>query len=644
MKNRRFIFIIAIIIIIAGAVMLGLRSVNTGTVVHNEAKRKASTGESWTVMIYMCGSTLEEDYGRASKAINEMVFDLPQNVNVLIETGGSRSWSLDGVYSDYVQDFEVQKNGVRLVNQKNSASMGDSSTLKSFLKWGIENYPAEHYISVIWNHGGGPVGGVAYDSKDNYNSLSLKELTSALSGLGEKLDIIGFDASLMSNLETAAAVSLYADYMVASEDLMPLNGWDYSGLFEFISQTPSAPAIEVGKVICDGVKAKADSTDEDFVSMAVTDLSKETMLSLAFDGMAKNMAEAADDLPMLKNMISGINNIKFLGGNSLWEGYSNLVDIGEFANVMSAQMGKTALNINNAINSMVVYKATSDYNNSACGLSIYYPRYKSTSDLSKYKNVCMSSSYMQFIEKICVNAVIPERAYNYEDTLSYQQYSAVSGSSTLTVTSDATGKYMLSASNPEIITRTAVNFYRYDEDNMIYLNLGRDYNVSYDPASGQYLYEFNGKLPQLNGSPVAMYLVSKSELYDIYSIPVIYNGAMSNLRVMKSKQGADEGEYKILGRWKGIGKYSGMAYRKYTEIESGDTIIPIYEVYGDDTGKYVEGDVIRVGFGGVKLSDKVMADGEYIVSYYAEDVFDAAYESEPGNLTAENGKVKIGSF
>lgn len=251
---------------------------------------------------------------------------------------------------------------------------------------------------------------------------------------------------------------------------------------------------------------------------------------------------------------------------------------------------------------------------------------------------------MQFIEKTCANAVIPERDYNYEDTLSWQAYSAVAGNNVITAASDATGKYTLSVSNPEIITRTEVNYYLYDEENMIYLNLGRDYNVSHDAANGQYTYEFSGKLPQLNGSPVAMHLVSKSDLYDIYSIPVIYNGAMSNLRVMKSKQGEDAGEYKILGRWKGIGKYSGMAYRKYTEIESGDTIIPIYEVYGDDTGKYIEGDIIRVGFGGLKLADKVMADGDYIVSYFVEDVFGATYESNPGNLAAEEGKVKISAF
>lgn len=639
MKKKKKIIISIVISVLAVTVgiLVTLSACGNGPVVNTVPRRKHSTGENWTVMIYMCGSTLEEEYSRAGEVLHELSYDLPENINVLVETGGSRAWSVDDIYSDYLQDFQVQKNGIRLVNQKTATSMGDSSTFRNFLEWGIENYPAEHYISVIWNHGGGPVGGVAYDSKDNYNSLSLNELTYALSGLGVKLDIMGFDASMTSNLETAAAISLYADYMVGSEDIMPMCGWDYKELFKYLSENPSASALDVGKIICDGVQKGASDADEELVSMAVTDLSKETMLSLTFEGLSKNMSETAEDLSSLRNIVSELNKIKYMGGNSAWEGYSNLVDVKEFANVVSAQMGKPALSINNAVDEMVVYKAMSEYHENSSGLSVYYPQNKSTSDLSKYKKICMSSSYMQFIEKTSASIVIPERSFNYEDTLSYQQYSDIAGGNTLATSADATGKYTLSVSNPEIITRADLNIYMFDKNSSSYLSLGRDYNVKYDAANGQYTYKFSGEIPQLNGLPVAMYLVSRSDNYEIYSIPVIYNGEISNIRAAKDK----EGEYEIWGIWKGIGKFSGMAYRKYAEIESGDTIIPIYEVYNDGTGKYIEGNVIKVGFGGIKLADKIIPDGEYIVSYYVEDVFDESYESNSANLTAENGKVKI---
>ena len=55
-----------------------------GGVVSKEVKRKASTGESWTVMIYMSASVMEEKYKRAGEVLNSLSYDLPENINVLV--------------------------------------------------------------------------------------------------------------------------------------------------------------------------------------------------------------------------------------------------------------------------------------------------------------------------------------------------------------------------------------------------------------------------------------------------------------------------------------------------------------------------------------------------------------------------------
>lgn len=206
---------------------LVLSGCGRSVVVQKETTRQPSTGESWTVMIYMCGSALEEEHSRAGEVLRSLAYDLPENINVIVETGGSKTWSVEDVDPDYTQDYEVQKDGIRLVNQNPSLDMGSSSTYSSFLRWSIDHYSADHYISVIWDHGGGPVNGVAFDSAHDFDSLSVSELTTALSSLDTKIDMIGFDASLTSTIEMASAVSLYADYMVASEDVIPTNGWDY---------------------------------------------------------------------------------------------------------------------------------------------------------------------------------------------------------------------------------------------------------------------------------------------------------------------------------------------------------------------------------------------------------------------------------
>lgn len=610
-------------------------------VVQKEVSRQPSTGPSWTIMLYMCGSTLEEDYGRAGAVLGSLACDLPENINVIVETGGSKSWSVEDVDPDYNQDYIVQKDGIRLIRQNQSMNMGESGTLRDFLEWGIENYPADHYIPVIWGHGGGPVHGTAHDSIHDFDSITPDELTGVLSSLETKIDIIGFDASLTSGIEMASAVSLYADYMVASEDIIPTTGWDYRGLFEYLAMNPNASVPEVGAYICEGVKNIASEQEQPLVSMALTDLSKASMLSLGFEGMAQTMAAAVDDITALRDMVYAMNELEHMGGNSPWENYSNVIDLGGVTNMVSQQVGGPAANIANAINEMVIYKTMSELHSMSSGLGVYYPQYRNSEELGKYREVCPSRSYMEFIEKTCINTEIEGRSYLPENSAVWDLYNTLAYENIMTAAPDTVGRYVLTATHPEILTRAGVNFYMYSQKDSVYLYLYRDYATRYDAAAGGYVYEFTGRLPMLNSTPVSMYLVSQNTCFDLYSIPVIYEGGIANLRVTKSKQAENYGEYEILGIWKGVNPYAGMAEREYIKLNAGDVIIPIYRIYGQDENSYVEGHKIRIGFGGIRITEKLINDGDYIVSYTAEDMYGAAYECDTNNLVASDGKAKI---
>ncbi len=41
------------------------------------------------------------------------------------------------------------------VDDLGETNTGDPDVLQSFIEWGAENYPTEHYLLVIWNHGAG---------------------------------------------------------------------------------------------------------------------------------------------------------------------------------------------------------------------------------------------------------------------------------------------------------------------------------------------------------------------------------------------------------------------------------------------------------------------------------------------------------
>jgi hypothetical protein len=42
-----------------------------------------------------------------------------------------------------------------IVKSLGETNMGDPRILEDFIKWGVMNYPAQHYLLVVWNHGNG---------------------------------------------------------------------------------------------------------------------------------------------------------------------------------------------------------------------------------------------------------------------------------------------------------------------------------------------------------------------------------------------------------------------------------------------------------------------------------------------------------
>ena len=597
-----------------------------GGVVSKEVKRKASTGESWTVMIYMSASVMEEKYKRAGEVLNSLSYDLPENINVLVQTGGCRRWSMEGIKNDRIQEFEVQKNGIRLISEGLLKNMGESNNYADFLTRSMKLYPADNYISVIWGEGGGPLGGAGYDSSFNNDSLSLAEISDALAKVCEKIDIFGFDASMMSSLEAASALSLYADYMVAPQDVMPMSGWDYRGLFEYLSQNPSASAQMVGEVICDGVLNAAGHEDSELAMMALTDLSKATKLVQAFDTTARHMSQSAEDINIFRSMMESISKTRRVGANAQWEGYSNLADLSSLSRRVFEATSDDAARLDNVISQTVVYTASDELHSDMCGLNIYYPG--TMWDLQAYRSVCPSDGYTEYLDKVLNSENI---------TQSRDYYNTIVQTSSATASADLNGVYTLSVTNPEIISRAGVNIYSYNSDEGKYMHLVTDYNA-HRVSDNTFTYELTDRQMQINGIPVSAHLVCEGEKYSLYSVPVLYDKAVYNIRVKKTVSDRKT-EYKVLGLWEGIDAQTGIMQRRYKTLDVGDVIVPIYKIYGEDG--YIKGKSIRLVFGGLNISEKTVVDGDYAISYLVEDIYAGRTQTDAVNVTALNGKFKV---
>ena len=192
-----------------------------------------------------------------------MEVELPENVNVVIETGGASVWQNDEVDPSKLQRWLYNSEGLQLLEDERAlANMGDSPDAgRSSCDFASTNYPADRVAVTFWNHGGGSVSGAAFDELHGLDSLDLAEMYQAFDAVwpadkdDPALELIGFDTCLMATVDVAAVFRNFAKYLVASEEVEPANGWLLLpagwGRLARGARPWTAPAL--GRAICDSL-------------------------------------------------------------------------------------------------------------------------------------------------------------------------------------------------------------------------------------------------------------------------------------------------------------------------------------------------------------------------------------------------------
>ncbi|MBR6315638.1 MAG: peptidase C11, partial [Lachnospiraceae bacterium] len=128
---------------------------------------KGNGTDTVTIMVYMCGTDLESKSSMASNDLAEMCnANLSDNVNIIVYTGGCKSWHTQGISAQTNQIYRVKKGGLeRLVDDDGAKRMTDPNTLSSFIQFCNKNFPADRMDLIFWDHGGGSLSGYGYDEK-----------------------------------------------------------------------------------------------------------------------------------------------------------------------------------------------------------------------------------------------------------------------------------------------------------------------------------------------------------------------------------------------------------------------------------------------------------------------------------------------
>lgn len=626
---------------------------------------KGNGEDKATIMIYMCGTDLESKWGMATADLQEIMnAEISDNVNIIVETGGTSKWQNKAIDSKTNQRFKVTNKGLELIEDNlGKKSMVDPDTLTDFIKYCKTNYTAERYALILWDHGGGSISGYGYDQHYPNDGMKLDEIAAAIKNGGCAFDLIGFDACLMATLETAMVLEPYADYMIASEEVEPGIGWYYTGWITALSKNTSIKTIDLGKkLIDDYVKEVRAKTPSSQATLSLVDLAElKGTIPSSFTNFAKSIGTFVD-----KNEYKTVSDTRSNTKEFAKSSKINQIDLIHFAENLDTDEGKS---LAKALRGCVKYNRTSTNITNANGLSIFFP-YGSPSKLNSmldtYEEIGMDEEYSKCIKSFASVAaggqIVSSGSNNMLESLlgsflegsqnsneftgsdaleillneflNSGNYGRITGmdddslgwldvdrmrssveyyrdnrfdSTALKITKrDAQRVLALSEEQWELIQQMELNVFIDDGEGFIDLGLDNVYEFNDD---GDLIMEYDGTWLALNGNIVSYYMVSDDRSGDTYStkgrIPALLNGQLVDIVVVFD----NENPY---------GKVLGAQIRYDTKTETETLAKGLIDIIAGD----------KIDF----LCDYYTYEGEYIDTYFLGEQYTATDKWKIENL------------
>jgi len=365
----------------------------------------SSNNLEWTIMVHMNG-----DNDLESAGINDFLemasVGSTDEVNIVVQFDRIPGFSEDYDNWNTTKRYFISKgitpdnaNATMDLGEKN---MGDPQTLIDFMNWAINNYPANHYCVILWDHGTGWKGGennrllkgLSQDWTDN-DKIMLDELASVLEIItnnGDKpIDLIGFDACRMQMIEVSYELSNFGVYMTGSEESEHIDGWAYDVFLSKLVAEPNMPPENLGEEIVDSYEGYTMST----ISLGlVTDLSKE----VSNLGDVLQDEENRDIIYSLARTTKNYNDPDY---RDLFDFTERLIDYQDMI-VNPDDIIQKARNVQMKINETV--KSTKNKVSKSHGISIYLPI---DSYLQQYDDLTFSldTQWDEFLKWLCIGQI-----------------------------------------------------------------------------------------------------------------------------------------------------------------------------------------------------------------------------------------------
>jgi len=211
-----------------------------------------------------------------------------------------------------------------------NVDMTDPAKLREFVLWAKQNYPADHYALVLWNHGGGFTGLIEDATTAGSRLMNVTDLRTALSGEA-KVDVVDFDMCLMGGYETLAVLNGAADYVVFSEEVVPSRGNPYTEIMNAWKANPSISARSLSQLFVDqfaadyaGDRASTTKSAYDMAGFAAFEAALNAVAATlrdnvgTFGGSLSDAAAATQSytFPQLKDIVDLLDAISARTGDA----------------------------------------------------------------------------------------------------------------------------------------------------------------------------------------------------------------------------------------------------------------------------------------------------------------------------------------
>jgi len=329
---------------------------------------KSAESKSWTTLYYIDNDFANPSYADPVEQLLVKETSSNENVNVVAIQD-----KIDEPAFTYYIDEDQNK---ILLEELGEVNMGDYQTLRDFISYGKENYPAERYLLWVYNHGGGWKG-ACMDDTNNDPLLNMDDFQKALSETGG-VDIISFFACLMSSVESVYELRDLADVYIGSEDLQYTTC--YKGICgktnQLITDNPSLSNEEIGTEIVNFFGESIDPYASRQTASAIK-VDKIEALVNAIDALAQNF---------INNWLLSKNDVQIAHENTYqladlqgWAEVFEVYDLKGFIENLPDSNEKTAAL--NAFEEAIIHEVHGNAREETHGLSIFFPREKGTYDL-----------------------------------------------------------------------------------------------------------------------------------------------------------------------------------------------------------------------------------------------------------------------